>query len=348
MNRSLTIRPYAAVPEPAVLALMQETLGNTGSVRKTEEFWRWKHAASPFGPSYGLVAWDEVAARPAGLRILLRWQFQTPDGHSVHAVRAVDTATHPDYRRLGLFSTLTRQAMAGLHDEGVDLIFNTPNASSLPGYLKIGWQVVANWPLYVRLLHPARMALRKLRPANPSGDLFSHLFTPQVLPWDAFVRAHGDSLEGVVASWEAWRRQVGLRTPRTVDYLHWRYGQHPNIRYGVYAEADRQGQLQSFAVLRPNIRRGCSEVVLVELCPPAGDVAVATAMLRRLARVVRGDYLVAHAQSDTLEQRLLRRAGFLAVPRQGMLFTVRPLQITAVPYYKATTWDLTLGDLEIF
>ncbi len=61
--------------------------------------------------------------------------------HAVRAVRAVDTATHPDHQGRGIFSTLTptRSRRCGSR---ADLVFNTPNEKSLPGYLKMGWQIV--------------------------------------------------------------------------------------------------------------------------------------------------------------------------------------------------------------
>ena len=37
-----------------------------------------------------------------------------------------------------------------------DLIFNTPNEKSLPGYLKMGWTVVGHVPIYVRVRRPVR------------------------------------------------------------------------------------------------------------------------------------------------------------------------------------------------
>ena len=68
----------------------------------------------------------------------------------LRAVRAVDTATDPDYQGRGLFTRLTLQAIDELRAEGVDFVFNTPNDQSRPGYLKMGWQVVGTLPTHVR------------------------------------------------------------------------------------------------------------------------------------------------------------------------------------------------------
>jgi GNAT superfamily N-acetyltransferase len=77
-----------------------------------------------------------------------------PDGTTINAVRAVDTATHPDWQGRGIFSRLTLGALDDLRDDGVDCVFNTPNDKSRPGYLKMGWQQVGKVPVSVRLTGP--------------------------------------------------------------------------------------------------------------------------------------------------------------------------------------------------
>lgn len=51
-------------------------------------------------------------------------------------------ATHPDYRRQGLFSLLNKTSFE-MHKENYHLFLNTSsNKLSTPGYLKLGWQVL--------------------------------------------------------------------------------------------------------------------------------------------------------------------------------------------------------------
>ena len=93
------------------------------------------HPVDPFGRSFMLVA--ETDGRIVGLRAFMRWEFVAGD-RRFRAVRAVDTATHPDHQGKGIFSRLTLEALDSLRDQA-DFIFNTPNEKSLPGYLKMGW-----------------------------------------------------------------------------------------------------------------------------------------------------------------------------------------------------------------
>jgi predicted N-acetyltransferase YhbS len=94
--------------ESEVLALLDAALGAGPAGARPVAFFRWKHFENPFGPSFMLVA--EADEQVVGLRAFMRWEF-VAEGRRFRAVRAVDTATHPDYQGRGIFSALTRQAI---------------------------------------------------------------------------------------------------------------------------------------------------------------------------------------------------------------------------------------------
>ena len=95
----------------------------------------------------------------------MRWRLTTPGGGELSCVRAVDTAVHPDFQRRGLFRSLNEAAIEIARDDGVDLVFNTPNAQSRPGYLKQGWRDVG--PIGV-MIRPG------LRSEEHTSELQSH------------------------------------------------------------------------------------------------------------------------------------------------------------------------------
>ncbi len=100
-------------------------------------------------------------------RALMRWEF-VRGGVVLRAVRAVDTATDPEYQGRGLFRSLTMHGLEHVRAEGVDFVFNTPNTQSRPGYLKMGWREVGRLPAAVRFTGPggAVAALRSRVPAD--------------------------------------------------------------------------------------------------------------------------------------------------------------------------------------
>ncbi|TNF39925.1 MAG: GNAT family N-acetyltransferase [Cytophagales bacterium] len=128
---------------PAIINLLRLSLGES-LIPKSEALWKWKHVENPFGPSPILVAED--GGQLIGIRAFLKWEY-IYQGKAISACRAVDTAVHPDFQGKGIFTSLTLQLIEEVKSEGIELIFNTPNTKSTPGYLKMGWEKWGNLPI---------------------------------------------------------------------------------------------------------------------------------------------------------------------------------------------------------
>jgi GNAT superfamily N-acetyltransferase len=329
---AITIRPFAAADEADVLALLGAALGGGPAGQRPPDFFRWKHFASPFGPSFMLVA--EADGRLVGLRAFMRWRFLAGDRQQLRAVRAVDTATHPDYQGMGVFSRLTRAALEALDGE-VDLVFNTPNAKSGPGYLKLGWREVGRVPVAVRVRRPLRLLTARHRGARPD---------PPVAADPAAV-----VLERAEAVTRLLRRQPapdGFTTPRDLAYLRWRYGAAPLLGYKAVTE-ERDGELAGMAVFRVRPRGGLWETTIAELLA-GGDPRTARRLLRRVARSAPVDHLTFHAPARSAAARAAAMSGFLPSPA-GIALVVNPRRAGIQPDpTDLGAWALSLGDLEVF
>ncbi|HXK17608.1 MAG TPA: GNAT family N-acetyltransferase, partial [Polyangiaceae bacterium] len=154
------IRPGSDADIPAVIELMRLALGE-GKIPRTREFWTWKHRNNPFGSSPMWLATQGDAV--IGVRLFMRWRWQFAGGRdSLQAVRAVDTATHPDWQGKGIFKRLTLGLVDDMTRAGTAFVFNTPNQQSRPGYLKMGWQQVGRVSLWIKPSRPLRALLSLL------------------------------------------------------------------------------------------------------------------------------------------------------------------------------------------
>lgn len=334
------IRPYREEDEGEVLDLLSVTLGSGPAGRRSPEFFRWKHWENPFGPSYMLVA--EADSRIVGLRAFMRWSFRSGD-NMVRAVRAVDTATHPDYQGQGIFSLLTRQSVEGFR-EHVDLVFNTPNEKSLPGYLKMGWSVVGKVPISVRIRRLSRLlgGLRDLHPATapPASG-------PSVKAEEAVEALSDPGIPSLLAE-VSEASDPRLATPRGPEYLRWKYGSAPLLEYrGIREHVG--GALTGVALFRVRPRGRLWESTVAELIVRPGDVGTARRLLRRVVGAAFVEHLTCHFPRGSASARAARRAGFLPVPG-GMTFVVNQLheQRMKPDPTLLRSWALSLGDLEVF
>jgi GNAT superfamily N-acetyltransferase len=333
------VRPYEDRDEPEVLELLRAALGPGPAGERSPAFFRWKHLANPFGRSFMLVA--EAGGRIVGLRAFLRWRFAV-EGREVRALRAVDTATHPEHQGRGIFRRLTLEALDALRGEA-DLFFNTPNGRSLPGYLKMGWRVVGRVPVAVRVRRPLRFA-RGVRGLGSGGELAPRPRPAVEAPPAAEVlgAVRDPSVLGVPDP-----SGGRLATPRTERYLRWRYAEAPGLDYRAVVEGPAEAP-DGLAVFRVRPRGRLWEAAVAEVLVRPGDRATAARLLRGVARAARTDHLTCSFPPGSAALGAARRRGFLPAPA-GVTLVALPLreELREVAT-DLGRWALTLGDLEVF
>lgn len=320
----VAIRPMQPSDESQVLALIEASLGRRPDPRNAK-FFAWKHRENAFGASPCWVAVD--GDRVVGLRALMRWEFDTPGGVA-RAVRAVDTATHPDYQGRGIFSALTRRAVDELTADGVAFIFNTPNDKSRPGYLKMGWQEVGQLPTGLRPTSAFR--LPRIAAARAPAELWSE-------PTEAglsIAAALADDA-AVAGLLTVQPRTDGVATRRTPAYLRWRYGFEPLVYRAFLAESSLSDGVLLFRLRR---RGRATEMVVGDLLLPEPAPAAARRLIRSALRATGADH--------ALGLRTTAAAGLLPVPGQGPMLTWRGLVSETKP--PLADWKLSLGDIELF
>jgi GNAT superfamily N-acetyltransferase len=310
----------------AIIELLRRSLGREVDARY-EALFAWKHVENAFGASPAWVACD--GDRLAGLRVLMRWEF-VDGGQVVRAVRAVDTATDPDYQGRGIFTRLTLHAID--EQEGVEFVFNTPNDQSRPGYLKMGWEVVGQLPTLVR--PTGWRSIPRIAQARVPAERWS---TPSAAGLDArTVLDDTAAVDALLARIGGPRPAAeGLSTHLTSAFLRWRYG---TPLLGYRAVVAPGGVAAGMAIFRVRARGAAKEVALGAVLVPEGDRRTASRLVRAVARAADADYLLAIGHGP------FGPGGLVRLPRVGPLLTYRAVTAVAPP----VAWDLTLGDIELF
>jgi hypothetical protein len=348
MLAGIEIRDYQPEDEGSILALVQQSLGGGPTGTRDERYWRWKHLDNPFGSSIALVATNGVG-QIVGLRTFMRWSLRT--GNTiVRAVRPVDTVTHPQYRRYGIFSELTQMAMNKSRNNAVDLIFNTPNKNAFPGYLKLGWRRVSILRPLVRILNYPRFVaglIRNCKNHRSSEPLSPDQFFQYELPSMNEFLKNSEALEQLLYT-HIQRKDECLFTDQSLDYLRWRYSEYPYAKYMCLYQ-ERNGVLSGCIILRPNVRFGLKEIILDEMLLSKTDEGLVSSLLDELKKCLKADYLITYFPKRSFQRDILSKRGFHEVPRGGQNFVVKTLapHLPCDPTFLGN-WDLSLGDLEIF
>ena len=340
---SIEYRPFTRADEDGIVDLLTVSM-KMQEFPDLRGFWRWKHYENPFGESPGMVAIGE--GKVVGLRVFLRWEWQAGD-RVYRAGRAIDTSTHPEWGRRGIFETLTTSMLEQVSEEGMHFIFNTPNQYSMPGYLKMGWVLVGRLPLLVKVRRPVRF----VRAAAGGGGLGGATEIKAEADNSAVLDLLGDSaVRAVVNAADASdgadaNQTTRLHTRKSAAYLEWRYGR--NRWYQYKAGFDTRGDSGALVICRSSRRGNLNELLVTDVVtlPDAGSRRLASKIIGRLAREASADYVALSG----LDAVLGIGSGFLPVGQRGPNMTVRLLgqQLTAdVTQFGA--WAATFGDLELF
>lgn len=323
-DSDITIRRAGNDDVEDIVEMASEALGWVLGEPNVELF-RWKHLDNPFGPSPMWVA--ESDGRLAGFRALMRWELQDGSGTRFRAVRAVDTATHPDFQRRGIFSRLTMRGVEEMAEEGVDWVFNTPNTQSRPGYLKMGWFDVGRLPVAFR--PTSVQSLVRVARAKTAAEKWSEASTVGAPAAEALATP------GIESFISGMPLPTGLHTPLSLPYLRWRYELEP-LRYRAWMPSGLDGGVVFFRVRRRGEARECS---VGSVFVPGGKRRDERKLLGGLAKAVDADYLLQINGADLLGR-------FIPMPKQGPILTAR--EVTTEPPHELGSWLLTLGDVELF
>lgn len=330
-----------------ILDLLRTNLSDKGVTAKTEAFWKWKHVDAPAGPSIVYVATEPVAGKVIGLRAAMRFDVLTPDGSLVKAIRPVDTATHQDWQRLGVFSRLTLCLIDGLRRTSTNLIFNTPNENSLPAYLRLGWRVVQVNKVRVKLGNPSLVLSNFLSVSTRSSwqKVDRHGSTLSIKPFAELDLHDRKGLLEVCTEYECLRKRRGMRTLRDVATLDWRYS-HPLADYHVFRiqNAD-SGRPNAVVFFRFERRKGLRGALLTDFFHDS--VISFDQLLRAACYSIDAGFFVACSIAGSQEDRSFSRNWFLPV---------RDIKLVQRTVYSDQgdnpanlgKWDISLADLELF
>ncbi|WP_121356715.1 GNAT family N-acetyltransferase [Flavisolibacter nicotianae] len=332
----MNIRPARPSDKPAMIRLLSQSLGDD-VIPQSEDFWTWKHEQNPFGPSYVLLAEEDGVI--VGLRAFMKWKWQLNDT-TFDAIRAVDTATHPDFQGRGIFKKLTMNLVETCRRDGVHFIFNTPNEKSKPGYLKMGWVEQGKMPLKLKIRKPLAVVYSRLVRNGKTIDKSEDPSPPQ--EWRADVL---DLLKGYV------QKAVYLTTAISPAYIAWRYADNPLFRYNYFTDGKSYlliSRVKQHAFTKE--LRLVDFILLDEQANPQALNALLKKEVRSFCALHNINLVSMSGVQFQLYQNYFRWMGIVPVRALGPMITLRDLNMEDrfASLKESKNWSYSLGDLELF
>lgn len=337
-----------------------------GNGADANAYFEWLYVAQAEGRMLATAAF--VGERMVAFYGIVPWRMRV-DGKDVAAAQSLNSMTHPDFQRRGLFAKLGMLAYRETCKD-VPVVFGFPNENALPPRAtRLGWVGLRPVPRYVLLLAPPALpsklrglpgAATGLRVVGRTALGLRAQVGELAGRWAALrgglqVRALDAMPDDVEALWQTVRDDYRVSVVRDLRYLRWRYDAHPLYtyqRFGVW----RDGRLQGLAVLRTNGTGPDLDVYVTEWLV-RDDIGIQLALAQavvHVARSLRARSVVLLDSFRRSDATALTATGFLPLPTgQGRFWLVPGVRrnseaVSAETLFHIDHWRLSFGDVEIW
>lgn len=324
----MEIRPATEADIPIIVSLLKVSLGES-LLPKSEQYWKWKHVNNPFGRSPVLLAFE--GGTLIGVRAFMRWSWQQ-NTVRFSSLRAVDTATHPDYQGKGVFSKLTKGLVKECLGSGDAFIFNSPNKKSMPGYLKMGWKLAGRLPIRVQLKRPMSFLWNLTSRNSPDSRECDPVSIQKLLE-------HPGLSELLSADHS---RKNYISTRHTLETLRWRYADVPLVKYAaIFTQS--QGELNTAVIYRLKSFSIGTEMRITDVFCKTGTIE--DLIKKQIAQAAA--LSAVHFVTGPASSRGLLTPASVCLPI-GPLVTVRELNVPTDELIQFRNWSPSIGDIELF
>ena len=257
-----------------------------------EEVWKWKYLENPSSDSEGpLIYLAESNSRIVGARSLLPSMVSVEDGQTTEVLRACqmnNAMVHPDFRREGLFTKLTKHSDEDARAKGYKLAYGYPNAQSLPGHMKMGCDYLGQLRHCAVVIEPERILGDYLtrrgipgfaqKALLPVAGTIVRLASPRI-SLGQYRLEHGpvDRFVQDIANLHvcAGPRQ-GIFGLRSIDFLSWRF-RRPGRDYCAYALYDSDRMVGYLVVFIDTVAR---RALIKDIYAPGLDQEILARLLK--------------------------------------------------------------------
>lgn len=261
---SIRIRPANLESDSsAVIELLRRHLSPTFDLAG----FRWLYLDGPHGTARAWVAIEDSTGQIVGSAAAYPRKMYF-NGQEKSGLVLGDFCIDEKYRSLGPSLQLQRACLTALHEPQFEFLYDFPSRSMMAIYKRLGWEQsgeLFRWAKPLRAEEKLSQLLHSKRLAKGISVLANALLARRGWRGDrnsCDVQLHeGPCGQEFSQLDEELRKQPGIRTVRSPEYLNWRYLADSRSSYTILA-ARRAGKLVGYVVCTRDISDAC----IVDLC----------------------------------------------------------------------------------
>ena len=335
-------------------ALTHLIYGNIWKRAGDADYYQWKFYSEGLPKPNGRVATigDDVVGFQSSCHRRFRFGPRT-----FYSTELGDSMTHPDYRRQGMWGTITRQVIDDALERGFMPVNGFPNTFSYPGYIKKQSMVhYLNLTRLALVLRPIPLVMKSVLPLALS-ETFSRLSDNIREAWiriacgiDPSIRVNRDCK---VSAWadQLWEHEMGRMEAGVVkdaEYLRWRFEKNPDD-YRIYLASDQHGEPLGFLItkIRENEHKGTFGFIADMLVPGRNRKVLHRLLFEAEKDFKKADVALVDVWTTPISFYLysLISYGFLPVTRLPFIIPASQAELLRHKGWGSSRrWLLTMGD----
>lgn len=353
----ITYRKYQVGDEKELTLLAKAVWG----FHFDESHWRWKYMENPLRDNFSYVA--ECDNNIVGFMGCIPWRFIFT-GKELVGAQYTDLMIHPEWRKKGIFFPINRKSLDEAKAKtSFHYGFSTPSSFNI--YTKrFRWESFQ--PLKMQKVIDLKLSVwhglkqRKSFNFTKLVNSIPKILSSKMLPSKNYASSHTNLIVRRIDKfdarfdelWEKVRVGLNIATIRDSQYLNWRYIEHPEFRYTVFA-AEKDGKLSGFVVLRCEKKEGITKGLIIDFLIDPDQEITASILIRESLKFFR-EQKVAAVNTWMFEHndiyRLLRGNGFSPKSTDDVMVVIKSYSPDISSNYLKDThnWYLTMGDCEVF
>jgi hypothetical protein len=345
-------RPYQDGDETKLPVLYEDATGNWIGISA----WRWLFMNAPAGKGYTWLADHDGFLAGQYSIVPVDMMIQ---GKRVRAAQSVDTMTHSNYRKQGIFLALARNVYEKAKNDNVSLIYGFPNQFSFHGLTDhLGFTTLPNVKKFLRPVKIDDAITAKLKiPVISSvlgyiSRLFFDMFFPIHSKSDADVEIKSvsrfpDETDKLFESLSGKFPNMVIRDKR---YLNWRYPDRPNKEYGLIL-AYRGKVLSGYCVTGTAERRGLKIGCIMDIFADPSDSKTISLLIGNALKAMFKKNVIALTCLITDRSpfvKYLKKAGFIfqMPPLSYNVKILLPQEVDMEKLKDPSMWHITFGDTD--
>jgi len=323
MKKKIKWKPFQAKEsEVGKLSNLRKLMLDGSDRRSTNvDYYKWKLFGNPYHNGVAMVV--ENDKNIAGMATITPKSFLI-SSDVIKSAEIGDTFTHPEYQRLGIFSTLVNNVREhALSNSNIEFLYGTPNENSLPGYeIKLNFPPIASAKIYNYVFPVNVRQVVKRRFSNPlSIIIITSLMVLYVnalrllfkrKPLDYKIKEVSEISTEMGDLWKYLKNEYDILNIRDKKYLIWRFINNPDT-YRVF-NVFKESNIIGYFILKEGVWNGLNVCYLADyLFIPGHEAGIQYVVdwILDYSKKNNSDLISCWSPSISPFMQIIKKAGFI-------------------------------------